>query len=582
MHIVKRLVLVLLACAAVFAAAPGKAEAGQCGIPGRYQPLWIDFADGSVPFWHLFARPGIVGAAANFIYPPRLRAAGAKTVYWEMNLKLRVGTPSVPADPAKVEDRADKVFYRAVASSACATPWIALNELWGSRLPNAWSPANAQYRANVLVFLRRLSALGARPFLLVAARPFTEGETGEWWRQVAQVADIVREVYFSAPRIHNQGVVRGSRSLREAFRSGVMDFMEIGIPPRRLGIFLGFQTTRGYGGREGLNADDWYEHVKLQALAARQVAREIPIATLWSWGWGAWSKAERQPEKAVAACVYLWTRNPRLCDGPGAAGPDFNTSRTAGQLQFPRGVQCKLPNHQIRAGDVSSLAVMTGDREMAFTSLFASIVLRSYADVTPKELRSAERAIVAFRFGGNRGAYLAALARAFASPRIGRGVIADELRRAKVLRWFRVAPPTGAEIAEYHRTFSEMPARYVEAVPAPSWLGRRRSGVALESVAPAQVFRLRPGRKVTIKTLEGKFKVRAKGFQLPLGVFPLAAAGSGIRAALISDARRRAFDTWFMQRQATALGWTNCRGDHLPAVGALELTTELPFLAQTG
>src|SRR2546427_3683135 len=61
-----------------------------CGLP-QVQPLWVDFADGSVPFWStIFARPGIVGAASNFIIPPQLRAKGAQTVYFDLYLNNRV------------------------------------------------------------------------------------------------------------------------------------------------------------------------------------------------------------------------------------------------------------------------------------------------------------------------------------------------------------------------------------------------------------------------------------------------------------------------------------------------------------
>ena len=157
----KRLFVILLAGCACFAAAPHRAAAADtCGVPGK-GTLWIDFADGSVPFWQVFARPGVIAAAANFIYPPQLRAMGAKTIYWDMYLRQRVGTPSNPLDPDIVNDWADRVFYRAVASSACATPWIALNEMFGSNLATPWSPTNAQYRDNVLQFVRRLNALGA-------------------------------------------------------------------------------------------------------------------------------------------------------------------------------------------------------------------------------------------------------------------------------------------------------------------------------------------------------------------------------------------------------------------------------------
>ncbi len=170
----------------MFAAAPGQADARECGLPNK-APVWVDFADGSVPYWTMFARPGVVAAAANFIYPPQIRALGAKTVYWEMNFRQRVGVPNNPLEPVAVRDWADRVFYRAVASSACATPWIALNEMWGSNLATPWSPTNQQYRQNVIIFVQRLRELGAHPFLLLSTRPFTDGEAGDWWREVGSV-----------------------------------------------------------------------------------------------------------------------------------------------------------------------------------------------------------------------------------------------------------------------------------------------------------------------------------------------------------------------------------------------------------
>ena len=191
MELVKRLLVVLIGSVALFAAAPGQAHARECGLPNK-TPLWIDFADGSVPYWPMFARPGVIAAAANFIYPPQLRAMGAKTIYWEMNFRQRVGTPTNPLEPAEVSDWADRIFYRAVASSACATPWIALNEMFGSNLPTPWSPTNAQYRQNVIIFVKRLRELGARPFLLLATRPFTDGEAVDWWREASLYTDFVR------------------------------------------------------------------------------------------------------------------------------------------------------------------------------------------------------------------------------------------------------------------------------------------------------------------------------------------------------------------------------------------------------
>ena len=167
------------------------------------------------------------------------------------------------------------------------------------------------------------------------------------------------------------------------------------------------------------------------------------------------------------------------------AGPGFDPSLTEGQLILPAGVQCKTPWGQVRTGEISSLTGVTGDREIAYTSLFARLVLKGYVQVSPADVKAAERAIVAYRFGGSGAAYRGRL-RAQARRRpIARGVIADELRQARIARHFRVAPPSGAEIAQYQSTYSERPARLVSATPAPSWLNHRGRGVAIDGMAPA-------------------------------------------------------------------------------------------------
>ncbi len=574
----KRLLVVIFGCVALFAAAPGHAEARPCGLSNA-SPLWIDFADGSVPYWPMFARPGVTAAAANFLFPPQIRALGADTIYWDMYLRQRVGTPNKPKDPAVVKDWADRVFYRAVASSACATPWIALNEMWGSNLPTPWSPTNAQYRENIIIFVSRLRALGARPFLLLSTRPFTDGEAGDWWRQAALYTDFVQEIYFSAPQIHRMGPTRGSRTLRNAFRQGVTDLTSIAIPPSKVGIFLGFHTNPGAGGREGLKpASAWYNHVKLQVLAIRQVRREMPFETVWSWGWGEWSASDRDPDKPAAACVFLWTRDPGLCGGPGMAGPGFDKSLTVGQLILPGGVQCNTPWGKIRNGQISSLTGVTGDREVAYSSLFARLVLKGHVRIDAEDLRAAERAIVTYRFGGSGAAYRAALARAGATRAIARGVIADELRQARIERNFQVASPSGAAIAEYRSSYSDTSARLVEATPAPPWLGRRGRGVAIQGMAPAAVFQIPLGRSVMLQTRNKPVEVRAVSPTAPLGAFTLPEASASIRAALVQIAQDQVFDNWLMRREQSALAWTTCRRDWLPSLGTLELTSELPFL----
>ena len=579
----KRLLVVLLACVAAFAAAPDNARAADCGLPGKQRPLWIDFADGNVPYWPMFARPGVIAAAANFIFPARLRHMGAKTVYWDMNLRQRVGIPTNPLRPEVAEDWADRVFYRAAASSGCARPWIALNEMWGANLPTPWSQSNAQYRANLLIFLRRLSALGGKPFLLLSTRPYTDGDAGDWWRQVALYTTFIREVYVPAPLYHRMGPILASRNLRRVFRAGITDLTSIGVPVEKTGLILGFHTNPGTGGREGLKpASAWFNHIKLQVLAAKQVARELPFKTIWSWGWGEWSPSDRDPDKPAAACVWLWTRDPALCNGPSVAGRGFSTDRTTGQLQFSRGVQCKTPWGNVSSRAVAAAARVTRDREVALSSVYAHVVLREQMPITRKELQAALRTVIASRFGGSAAAYRRALARAGATRALALSVISDQARQIKVARRFRVPAPSGADISDYHASSAPKRARLVEAVPAAPWLGRRRRGVAIEGNAPGQVFSLPAGREVEVQTGTGTYRVRALGPTDALGTFSIAQARSSIRATLMKSARDQRFDRWLMSKQVSAHSLTICRADWLPAVGTLELTDSLPFLALPG
>ena len=323
----RKVALAVAVAAAMSLFAPATALAGRCGLPDG-QPTWIEFGDPAAAFAHtVFRQPGLVIATSKPAYAASLRQAGAHTVYWDMHLVARVGTPSVPADPAVIVERANRLFDYAASTSGCATPLIALNELFGAHLPMPWTWSNAQYRMNVLAFLHALAERGARPFLLISRRPATAGATAGWWRDVAQVADIVREVYIPAPRIASKWPAGDDVYVRRVFRQAVRDFTRIGVSPSRVGLMLGFHTKPGTAGRDGLEPSYmWFEVVKTEALAARDVAVELGVPTIWSWGWGVWSDREADPDKAIAACVYLWARNPALCDGVAAAGPGFDAS----------------------------------------------------------------------------------------------------------------------------------------------------------------------------------------------------------------------------------------------------------------
>jgi hypothetical protein len=502
-------------------------------------------------------------------------------VHWDNYLRQRVGTPTAPFDEAAVVDRANRLFDYATKTSACGQPLIGINELFGATLATPWSPSYTQYRANVLTYLRTLASRGARPFLAVPSRPYTSGEAAEWWRQAAQVADIVPEVYFNARLLHRLGPIRGSRFIREAFRRRIVDYTSIGVPTSRLGLFLGFQTRRGSGGREGLEPEQaWFRTVKWQALAAREIVAELKIKSIWSWGWHFFSTSpdSLDPDKEAAACVYLWARKTSLCKGPALAGRGFNASLTEGQIRLGRGVQCVVGGTAIRTRSIKDLAKLTGDWDLAFTALLARATMMDRAKLTSRAIAAAEQTVVGVAFGGRRAAYLAALRRAKATPSVARGVLADELLRAQIEPTLTARRPTSADISEYYVTYADVLTRRVRAKPAADWLGGKQEGIALASNAPGQVFRLPTGRSRKVRTLNRTYSARALTNAVPLRTLPLAAARPAISAALLELARSDAFDRWLLAAEQRRLGNTTCWRDLLPDRGVVDLTEGLEFL----
>ncbi|MEX2210790.1 MAG: hypothetical protein WD689_03395 [Gaiellaceae bacterium] len=560
---------------------PGQAAAADpCVLPSS-KPLWIDFATPDVE--PTFARPGMLLAASSGEFPARLRAAGARTLYWDMYLKRRVGTPWAPADPAVIEARAQQLYEIAVRQMECTTPVIVLNELFGAQLETPWSASNEVYRANVLALARGLAARGARPMLLLSRAPFTGSESAvQWWRSVAEVADIVPEVYFGARLLWKDGPILSNRRIRTSLRNAVARLTTIGIPTSRIGLVLGFFSKGTAGGREGLQPDEaWYDVVKWQARAARQVAGELKIASVISWGWAPYSQsATEQDDVPATACVYLWARDPgaRFCDGPAAAGPDFDADLGEGQLVFPAGARCVADGRPISAKGVAGLARLTGDASIAFSISFARAAEAVGPSVSLGRVLAAERRIVGLRFGGSRFAYLAALAEADASLNVARAALADELRRRDMAATMSGAVPA-AEIEAFYASYPELLVRLVRAKPSPWWLGNRARGLALTGVAPESVFAAPEGTKSVVLGLDGSYSVTPLGEAAELGSVPLAQAREPIRVALSNYARLERFERWTLARQRGLLPLTTCRQDLMPQPATIRVSDFLPFLA---
>ena len=270
-----------------------------------------------------------------------------------MYLRKRVGTPSDPADPALMEKRADSLFDYAVdglrLSDAADRAERAVGGIAARRRsprpPSATAPTScASSRAS------RSAADGRRCF--VSSEPFTGGDAAAWWRAVGAVSDLVLENYANANLIWRDGAIDGSRRLRARHRQSASKLLAVGIPPSRIGIMIGFQTGAGAGGREGLRPRSrWFSVAKWHTLAVKQVAKELDLAHVWSWGWAQRNERSNDPDKTYAACVWLWAREASLCDAPAILGDELDADTKTGQLGFPAGVRCLYGSTALTASE---------------------------------------------------------------------------------------------------------------------------------------------------------------------------------------------------------------------------------------
>ena len=274
---------VLVAAALALALAGGHGAPAQqlqanCSLFGGKAPLWLDFADGSVPFWNLFARPGVTALASNLIYPPKLRDARRAD-----RLLRPVPEPARRHDRARLPTRRRSSTRR--TSSTTTPPVDGLLESGdrGERalrvvarravvederaVPRERAPLPADARGSAARSLGCSSTRRRTP----TAAPATGG--GRWPTSRASCARSTSRPRRSTSRGRSAAAARCGRRSEAASSTS----RKIGIPVSKLGVFLGFQTTKGSGGREGLEAEAWFRTVKWQALAARYVAERDEV-----------------------------------------------------------------------------------------------------------------------------------------------------------------------------------------------------------------------------------------------------------------------------------------------------------------
>jgi hypothetical protein len=575
---------VILAAAAALAtsfpsagtAAPS-VRADACGVPAQ-SPVWVDFGGHDAP---IPAKPGVVIAVASGTdVPQQMRDAGAATVLFDLNLNKRVGTSTNPADPSLMEARAKSLYDYAVQVTGCQTPVIAENELAGAQTPTPWTTNNEQYRSNVLQFLTALSGLGATPLLSIANPPYTGGDARLWWQQVSKVAILLRQVYFTSPNaagLYQLGPGAASLSMRQSLRGLVNHLTQIGIPSSRVALQMQITTSPGLGQRAGLPAQEWFEIVKLEALAAKFVATQFKLAGVWSWGWATFNpNVTPDPDKAAAACVWLWARDQTLCDGPAAAGEGFDSSLTEGQLDVPAGARCLTSAGTISRSAVARFTALTGDPGYAASVLLEQLTLAAQAKVAYPDLLSAQRAVIATEFGGDRTKYWAAVKAAKLTLGDARAIIAARLEHDNVVEGFRAPAPTMASIADFLTSYRDRQARLVTTTREAPWLGGSTRGWAIETLAPAQVLTLAgPGK---IDTADGTFEVTPVGVATPLGLLPRGQAVTAAGEALGRLAREAEYRTWLRTREKELLATASCLNDQVPTSVATDLAPFVPFL----
>ena len=276
-------------------------------------------------------------------------------------------------------------------------------------------------------------------------------------------------------------------------RTRMEDLIQIGVPTNRLGMMLTFSSTPKAGGRESLQPlAKWLDVVKWEALAAKQIAAELDLASVWSWGWAAFNPAGNDPDKPTAACTWLWTRDHSLCDAPALAGKQLDPSLDVGAT-LPAGTLCLLGMTQ--AARERRRRADAPDRRPRPRLLggVPACGARAGSPSIRRTVARAERDTILDHFGGSRAAYMAALARAKATPALARLILADELRRRAVEATL-ARPSADRRRSSVVRDLRAMLARPC-APPRRCRGSATRSGLAVAGVAPGRLLALAAGER---------------------------------------------------------------------------------------
>ena len=179
--------------------------------------------------------------------PAHYRAKGAATTFFVLNLPPYVGQPATPWDPATVVPEADQLYQAAVASTACARPWIALNELLGPTAATPWSPTTTQYRANILALVQRLAIVVPVPASSCTATRTLRAMRAHGGRASDGTRRSSTKSYYNAANIRQLGPVIGNRRMRLGMREHRAPVRRGGRPRGAARLHDGLPRRARYG-----------------------------------------------------------------------------------------------------------------------------------------------------------------------------------------------------------------------------------------------------------------------------------------------------------------------------------------------
>ena len=162
-------------------------------------------------------KPGLVLAFnSGTEKPAAARAAGAATVFFDLNFNNRVGTPTAPRDPATMIERADRAYRvrrldhrlrhavdRRERALRCADADAVDRDDSPVTAPTS-SPTSAGSPSGV-----------QRVFVTIANPPLHGRRGGAVGRDLAASAVLIRQVYFTSPNVaalHKRGPLLASRA----------------------------------------------------------------------------------------------------------------------------------------------------------------------------------------------------------------------------------------------------------------------------------------------------------------------------------------------------------------------------------